>query len=91
MSAEQSFREGRLDEAIASQTDVVRENPLDVDARWQLFVLLCFAGELERAEKQLDVISTRDQEAGQGGLVYRGLLSSAFERRLVFELSLIHI
>ena len=33
-----------------------------------LFVLLCFAGELERADKQLDVIASMDEKTMTGGV-----------------------
>ena len=62
MSAEELFRSGRLEEAMAEQTAVVKNSPVDSDARYMLFVLLCFAGELERADKQLDVLAGRDEE-----------------------------
>ena len=85
MSAEEFFRSGRLEQATAAQSEAVRARPLDQDARWWLFVLLVFAGELERAEKQLDVLSKQDEGALRGGLVYRGLLASELERRRVFD------
>jgi type VI secretion system protein ImpE len=43
------FREGRLEAAIAQQTEEVKNKPADVTARIFLFELLCFAGNYERA------------------------------------------
>ena len=34
MSAEDAFRAGKLDDAVAEQGAVVRAAPLDADARW---------------------------------------------------------
>lgn len=85
MSAEELFRSGRLEEAIAEQTVVVKKSPVDLDSRYMLFVLLCFAGELERADKQLDVLADRDEDARTGSLVYHSLLAAEWERRKVFE------
>ena len=76
MSAEDAFRAGKLDDAVAEQGAVVRAAPLDADARWKLFVLLCFAGELERAEKQLDALATRDDGLARSAVVHRALLAS---------------
>jgi type VI secretion system protein ImpE len=85
MSAEELFRSGRLAEAIAEQTTVVKKSPVDADARYLLFVLLAFAGELERADKQLDVLADRDEQTRAGTLVYHSLLGAEWERRKVFE------
>lgn len=85
MSAEDAFRAGKLDDAVAEQGAVVRAAPLDADARWKLFVLLCFAGELERAEKQLDALATRDDGLARSAVVHRALLASELERTLVFD------
>jgi type VI secretion system protein ImpE len=85
MTAEELFREGRLDDAIQAQVQVVKKSPADQDARFLLFALLCFAGDLERAERHLDALSTQDQVLQRGSLLYRSLLSSETERRKVFE------
>ena len=85
MTAAELFKEGRLQEAIAAQNAEVKRQPADQDARYLLFVMLCFAGDLERAEKQLDVLSRQDEKAQMGGLLYRSLLGAELERREVFE------
>ncbi len=84
-SAEALFKSGRLRDAIETQTAVVRKSPLDQDARYLLFVFLCYAGELERAEKQLTALADQDERTRSGSLVYQGLLSAEWERRKVFE------
>jgi len=55
VKADELLRAGQLDEAIASLGVELRGNPADVQRRTFLFELLCFAGEHDRAEKQLDV------------------------------------
>jgi type VI secretion system protein ImpE len=85
MSAHERFQKGELAEAIAAQNEFVKSRPTDADARFELFVFLCFAGDLERAEKQLDVLGSRDQLLERGSVVFRNLLASEFERRRVFE------
>jgi type VI secretion system protein ImpE len=83
MSAHERFKRGELAEAIAAQNELVKQRPTDPNARFELFVFLCFAGELERAEKQLDVLENRDGSLQRGGVVFRNLLASEFERRQV--------
>jgi type VI secretion system protein ImpE len=85
MTAEELFREGRLGDAIAAQTATVKGAPLDPDARFFLFLLLCFAGELERAEAQLEAAVVNNEELQMGSIVYRSLLGSELERRKVYR------
>jgi type VI secretion system protein ImpE len=85
MTAHERFKKGELAEAIAAQNEFVKSRPMDADARFELFVFLCFAGDLERAEKQLDVLGSRDQLLQRGSVVFRNLLASELERRRVFE------
>ena len=85
MTAEELFREGRLTDAIAAQTAAVKAGPLDSDARFFLFLLLCFSGEIERAELQLEAAVLQNEELQSGALVYRAMLGSELERRKVFQ------
>jgi len=85
MSAHERFKMGELADAIAAQNEFVKTHPADADARFELFVFLCFAGDLERAEKQLDVLGSRDQKLEHGSIVFRNLLASELERRRAYE------
>ncbi len=85
MSAHERFKAGELADAIAAQNELVKQRPTDPDARFELFVFLCFAGDLERAEKQLDVLGSRDPALSRGTVVFRNLLASELERRRVHE------
>jgi type VI secretion system protein ImpE len=85
MNAQELFRAGRLREAVEAQTAELKARPLDPDARFFLFALLCFSGELERAETHLVVIAQRDESMRAGALLYRSLLGSELERRKVFR------
>src|SRR2546426_7898768 len=80
MSAYERFKAGQLAEAIAAQGEIVKQRPTDADARFQLFVFLCFAGELERAEKHLDALDARDATLRRGGVLFRNLLASELQR-----------
>ena len=47
---------GRLEDAVAEATRLVKDAPADSSRRTALFELLCFSGEWDRALKQLDAI-----------------------------------
>ena len=50
-----------------------------------LFELLCFAGQLDRAEKQLDVIAKQDANAEWAVQVYQNILAAERNRRRLFS------
>ncbi len=79
-----SYQAGRLDEAIEGLGATLREDPGNVRQRTFLFELLCFAGEFDRAEKQLDVIATGSREADLGAMLYRSALHAERTRRDMF-------
>ena len=74
MHARELFQAGRLDEAIASLGVEIRSDPTDAQRRAFLFELLAFAGNHERAEKQLDVLGAASTQAGMGALTYKAAL-----------------
>lgn len=82
--AQELYRAGDLRGAIAAQTELVRGRPSDVAARSLLFGLLCVAGRLEQAERQLEALGAVDPQVEMGARVYRQLLQSEAHRRAVF-------
>src|SRR5262249_8258752 len=56
MPAEQSLREGRVEEALAELQSQVRKAPDNAEYRVFLFQLLCVLGDWERARAQLKVL-----------------------------------
>jgi type VI secretion system protein ImpE len=84
LQAEALYREGKLAQAIASLNAELKERPTDVQRRTFLFELLCFAGDYERAGKQLDVLLRGDPESTPGILAYQGILEAEGERRKMF-------
>jgi type VI secretion system protein ImpE len=78
------FREGKLREAIKALGDELRSNPLDAKRRTFLFELLLFAGEFDRAEKQLDLLAGANAEAAAGTLLYRSALHAERTRQAMF-------
>jgi type VI secretion system protein ImpE len=78
------YREGRLREAIQALGEELRSNPLDAKRRTFLFELLLFAGEFDRAEKQLDLLAGANAEAAAGTLLYRSALHAERTRQSMF-------
>ncbi len=84
MDAKTLYQEGKLTEAIAALNAEVRDRPTDVQRRTFLFELLCFAGDYDRAVKQLDVLARSDPEATLGVLAYGRILECEQERAQMF-------
>jgi type VI secretion system protein ImpE len=82
--AKELFSAGKLNEAIDELVREVKANPTDPAKRTFLFELSCFAGDWERAERQLDVIGHQSAEAELGVMVYRANMKAEVERRRVF-------
>lgn len=84
MTAQSLFQAGRLDDAIGALGAELRNDPADTQRRTFLFELLCFAGNLDRAEKQLDILSQGSKEAAMGTLLYRSALHAERTRQAMF-------
>lgn len=85
MRAHDLYRAGKLDEAIDALGAEVRDNPTDGQRRAFLFELLCFAGNYDRAEKQLSVLGQGGREAEMGALVYHSALHAERLRQDMFD------
>jgi len=83
-TARELLREGKLSSAIEQQTEQVKSRPADVSERIFLFELLCFSGNFDRAEKQLDVIGHQSTEMQIGVEVYLQAITAERVRRSVF-------
>jgi type VI secretion system protein ImpE len=85
MNLQEVIESGGVAEAIEAQNAILKAHPTDIDARYLLSVLLCFAGELDRAFLQLNVIANQDSELGMGSNLYRSLIVAESARRDVFN------
>jgi type VI secretion system protein ImpE len=85
MNASQFYQTGQLQQAIDAQTAAVKADPANPDKRLFLFELLAFAGDLDRARKQVDAIQYGDPALDTAVLVYRKLLDAEEQRRRVFR------
>src|SRR5579859_1563782 len=84
MSAGEHFKAGRLRDAIAAQTQEVRQNPNDGGRRSFLAELLCFAGDWSRADTQLDAIPKPDADMALAVGQFRHLLRAEQVRQEFF-------
>jgi type VI secretion system protein ImpE len=85
MTPQQLLQAGKLDEAIQAASAEVRDNPQDTKRRTFLFELLCFAGDLDRAEKHLDLAAQGSQPAEMGALLYHAALHAERTRHDLFS------
>jgi type VI secretion system protein ImpE len=81
------YKAGKLQEAITAATNEVRAKPTDVPGRMFLSELLLFAGELERADRQMDAITSQDSDPQTAVMVamYRQLIRAEQARQAFFS------
>lgn len=85
MKAKELLDAGHLSAAIEQLNQEVKSHPADSRLRTFLFELLCFAGDYQRAERQLDVIGQQEATAEVGIQVYRNVLVTESARRRLFS------
>jgi type VI secretion system protein ImpE len=83
--AKSLFDQGHLGPAIEELTREVKGNPSNIGLRTFLFELLCFAGDWNRAERQLDVIGHQNAQAKLGVEVYRNNIKAERDRSKLFH------
>jgi type VI secretion system protein ImpE len=84
MNAADLYKSGRLVEAIDAQLEVVKADPLNLGKRLFLFELSMFAGDLDRARRQIDSIQVTDPGQHAAVLDYRRLIDAEQARRDLF-------
>ncbi len=84
MTASEFFESGKLRDAIAAQIAKVKAQPANNPARFFLFELFLFSGELDRARKQLDVLRYDDPQHLAAIEQYRNAMDAEVKRRAVF-------
>lgn len=85
MSAEQLFRDGKLAEAVSAVTAQVKSSPTQADHRWLLATLLCYTGDLERADIQLETLAAQQPQLAVTVAEFRQLIRGEQWRRQVFS------
>ncbi len=84
MLAEQSLREGRLDDCLAQLQEAVRNDPSKPELRTFLFQLLSVLGQWDRALAQLKVAGDLDPGALAMVQTYRELIPTEVLRNEIF-------
>ncbi len=84
MDASALYKAGQLGPAIEALGLELRKQPADTKRRTFLFELLCFAGEYDRASKQLDVLASGGKDAESGAMLYRAALHAQRTREEMF-------
>lgn len=84
-TARELFAAGKVRESIEALTAYLRTQPNDRAQRTFLFELLCFAGELSRAEKQLAVLGSGGPDRETGAIVYYAALHAEKTRHEIFS------
>ncbi len=85
MNSSDLYRSGKLHAAIEAAIGEVKQKPSDVPSRFFLAELLCFAGDLDRADKQLEVLSKQDTQSAMMVSLFRQLIRGEIARQQVFQ------
>jgi len=85
MTATELFKQGRLQQAIDAQIAEVKSTPADHGKRLFLFELAAFAGDLDRARRQIDAVKYEETDRDVAVAGYRKLLDSEEKRRRLFR------
>lgn len=85
MDATQLFKAGNLQAALDAQVQAVKAAPADHGKRLFLFELAVFAGDLDRARRQIDALSYDDPELERARVTYLALLGAEDARRKLFR------
>jgi type VI secretion system protein ImpE len=85
MTPAEYYQAGQLDEAVEAAVQAVKSKPTDVAARFFLSELLCFAGELDRADRQLETVFQQSTEAAMRISLFRQLIRAETARQQFFS------
>jgi len=84
LTAKDHFEAGDLPAAIDALNAEVKRHPTDTDKRGFLAEMLCFDGNLERADLMLDAIAKQDTGAAMGVALFRQAVRAEQARRQCF-------
>jgi type VI secretion system protein ImpE len=85
MSATDHFRAGQLQSAIDAQIQDVKAHPADPAKRLFLFELLAFAGEWDRARRQIEAVTYPEPDRDAAVQQYKVLVDAEEHRARVFR------
>jgi type VI secretion system protein ImpE len=81
MTPSEFYQAGQLKEAVDAALSEVKKSPTDTGKRFQLCEFLCFAGEFERADKQLETLMQQSTEAAVKIILTRQLIRAETARQ----------
>jgi type VI secretion system protein ImpE len=84
-NAAQLIEAGQVRQAIESLAGHLRNAPTDVAARTSLFETLVIAGELDRAEKHLNLLAGASEQAKIGAILYFSAIHAERERHAMYK------
>jgi type VI secretion system protein ImpE len=85
MDSQQHFEDGQLQAAVDACAAELRKEPANFARRYFLAELLCFNGEWDRADKQLETLSQQDPAHELQCTVFRQLIRAEMARQDVFH------
>lgn len=85
MKASEHYQAGDLKQAIAAATDEVKQHPSDSARRGFLCELLCFGGDLEKVDRQLDALGQLSPDVAVGVALFRHLVRAEQARQQFFS------
>ena len=80
LPASQLIEAGQIRQALEALAGHLRNHPTDVAARTSMFEALCFAGELDRAEKHLNLLADTSEQAKLGAILYFSAIHAERQR-----------
>ncbi|WP_031500534.1 type VI secretion system accessory protein TagJ [Bryobacter aggregatus] len=83
--AAQLIEAGQVRQAIESLAGHLRNHPTDTAARTTLFEALSIAGELDRAEKHLNLLAGASEQAKIGAILYFSAIHAERERHAMYK------
>jgi type VI secretion system protein ImpE len=85
MNPSELYQAGQLTAAIEAEIAEVKKKPTDGNARFFLAELLCFAGEWDRADKQLDTVAQQTPELAIRISLVRHILRAEMARQQFYS------
>lgn len=81
MTATEFYKAGKLTDAVAAGFEEVKKSPTDTAKRGFLAELLCFIGDFDRADKQLEIILQQQPELAVGLGILRHVVRGEIVRQ----------
>ena len=85
LPASQLIEAGQIRQALEALAGHLRNHPTDVAARTSMFEALCFAGELDRAEKHLNLLADTSEQAKLGAILYFSAIHAERQRHEMYK------